>query len=278
MPKHQQHQQFSDPKLRMSVRIPSPPPLIDELRKTLDDPDSELDTIAELVRKDAGITASLYKTLAKPVYGLRKPPETIAQAVSLVGLRVITDLIGGLGIQTAIYGDSPFYPWFWERANEIAGYASAIAQRQRMVCNVFPEHAHLASLFVDCGVPILIQHIEKYEYPFITANGYIWPDVVAEDQRHDTDHAVVGYLAAKHWRLPGYVCDAIRRHHEPININDKAATMVAILQTAIHIYNVNAMKDDRDWPGFRPKALNEIGVSEDGLKEFEEDIYEMAHG
>jgi HD-like signal output (HDOD) protein len=272
------HKKFTDPRLGMAVRIPSPPPLVDELRKVLDDPVSEIDAIAELVHKDAGITASLFKTLAKPIYGLRRPPETVAQAVSLVGLKTIAELISGLSIQAAIYGDSPFYPWFWERANEIAGYAGAITRRQRTVCNVFPEHAHLASLFVDCGVPILLQHVEKYEYPFITASGYVWPDVVEEDKRHDTDHAVVGYLAAKHWRLPAYVCDAIRWHHDPVNVNDKAATMVAILQTAIHIYNVNAMKDDHDWPDFRDKALEEIGVAKEGLREFEDDIYEKVHG
>lgn len=270
------HKKFTDPKLGMAVRIPSPPPLVDEMQKLLDDPASEIDAIAELVQKDAGITASLYKTLAKPIYGLRRPPETVAQAVSLVGLKTIADLISGLSIQAAIFGESRFYPWFWERANEIAGYASAIALRQRMVCNVFPEHAHLAALFVDCGVPILLQHIEKYEYPFITANGYIWPNVVDEDRRHNTDHAVVGQLAAKHWRLPGYVCEAIRWHHEPVNVNDKAATLVAILQTAIHIYNVNAMKGDHEWPAYQDKALEEIGVAKEGLKEFEEDIYERA--
>ncbi len=270
------HKTFKDPKLGMAIRIPSPPPLVDELKKVLDDPFSEMDSIADLVHQDAGITASLYKTLAKPIYGLRRPPETIAQAVSLVGLKTIAELISGLSIQAAIYGDSPFYPWFWERANEIAGYAGAIAQRQRMVCNVFPEHAHLASLFVDCGVPILLQHIEKYEYPFMTANGYIWPNVVDEDKRLDTDHAVVGHLAARHWHLPAYVCDAIRWHHEPVNVKDQAATMVAILQTAIHIYNLNAMKDDHDWPDFQDQALEEIGVAKEGLKEFEEDVYERA--
>ena len=272
------HQVFTYPMLGIAVSIPSPPPLVDELKQLLDEAESEIDAIAELVHKDAGITASLYKTLAKPIYGLRRPPETIAQAVSLVGLNTLANLISGLSIQAAIYGESPFYPWFWERANDIAGYAAAIAQRQRMVCNVFPEHAHLAALFVDCGVPILLQHIERYEYPFMTANGYVWPDVVEEDRRHNTDHAVVGHLAARHWRLPAYACEAIRWHHEPVNVNDKAATLVAILQTAIHIYNVNAMKDDRDWPSFRNQALEEIGVAKEGLKEFEEDIFEQTHG
>ena len=272
------HKEFKDPKLKMAVRIPSPPPLVDELKKVLDDPDSGMETIADLVHQDAGITASLYKTLAKPIYGLRRPPETVAQAVSLVGLKTIADLISGLTIQAAIYGESPFYPWFWERANEIAGYAAAIAQRQRMVCNVFPEHAHLAALFVDCGVPILVQHIEKYEYPFTTAAGYIWPNVLAEDSQFDTDHAVVGYLAARHWKMPDYVCQAVRWHHDVLNVDQKAATLVAMLQLATHVYNVHALKDDSEWEAQSDRVLEELGIALDSLLEFVEDVHERATG
>jgi len=64
--------------------------------------------------------------------------------------------------------------------------------------------------------------------------------------------------------MPGLdpVWDSFEIDHEdrwrPGVVPDKAATLVAILQTAIHIYNVNAMKDDSGWPGFRDQALEEI--------------------
>jgi HD-like signal output (HDOD) protein len=270
------HQEFRDPALKMAVRIPSPPPLLDELEALLKNPKAGMDDIGKVVQTDAGLTASLYRTLAKPMYGVRRPPETVAQAISLVGLETVAELVKGLTLESAIYGDSKFYPWFWERANDIARYASAIAWKQRTVCNLFPEHAHLAAMFMDCGVPILIQHIEKYEYAFITAKGYVWPDVWAEDAKFNTDHAVVGHLAARHWKLPGYVCEAVRWHHEIVNVEDQAATLVAILQTARHIYNVHALKDDREWAEQETFALNEIGVAKEGLKEFEEDIVERS--
>lgn len=272
------HKEFTDPALKMAVRIPSPPPLLDELNRLLDDPSSNMEDIGEVVQTDAGLTASLYRTLAKPAYGLRRPPETVAQAISIVGLKTVAELVKGLSLEAAIYGESKFYPWFWERANDIARYARAIAWKQRMVCNLFPEHAQLAALFMDCGVPILIQHNEKYEYAFITSKGYIWPDVRAEDTKFDTDHSVVGYLAARHWKMPEYVCQAVRWHHEPINVEEEAATMVAILQTAMHIYNVRALKDDSEWARHEDKALEEIGVAKEGLQEFEEDIVDRSGG
>jgi HD-like signal output (HDOD) protein len=268
--------ELTDPGLNMAVRIPSPPPLLDELHALLDNPRASMEDIGKVVQTDAGLTASLYRTLTKPMYGIRRPPETVSQAISIVGLETVAELVKGLTLESAIYGDSKFYPWFWERANDIARYASTIAWKQRTVCNIFPEHAQLAALFMDCGVPILIQHIEKYEYAFITAKGYIWPNVPAEDARFKTDHSVVGYLAARHWKMPDYVCQAVRWHHDPVNVEDQAATLIAILQTAKHIYNAHSLKDDSDWVRHQTSALAEIGVAKEGLKEFEEDIVERS--
>jgi len=231
-----------------------------------------MDSISQVIQTDAGLTASLFRMLAKPIYGLRRPPETVAQAISLVGLETVAELVKGLSLEKAIYGNSRFYPWFWERANEIAVYAAAIAWKQRTACNLFPEHAKLAALFMDCGVPILIQHIEHYEYAFITAKGHIWPNVTSEDKRFNTDHAVVGYMAARYWKMPDYVSQAVRWHHDAINVKDKSATLVAILQTAQHIHNVQSMKDDSDWALQKTSALLEIGVSQEDLREFEEEI------
>lgn len=269
-------QSFEDPALKMAVSIPSPPPLLRKINHILQDPNASMEDIGHLVQTDAGLTASLFRTLGKPVYGLRRPPETVTQAISLVGLNTVAELVRGIAIEGAIFGESPFYAWFWERANDIARFAATIAWKQRTVCNLFPEHAHLAAMFMDCGVPILIQHFKDYEKAFMTPKGYVWPNVLAEDAKFNTDHAVVGYLAARHWKLPDYVCQAIRWHHDPINVNEQAATLVAILQTAKHLYNIHSLMDDSDWANHEIKAPEEIGVSRDGLREFEDEIFEQA--
>ena len=45
-----------------------------------------------------------------------------------------------------------------------------------------------------------------------------------------------------------------------------------------HPRNVNAIKDDSDWALHSAKALQEIGVAEEGGKEFEEEIHDRALG
>jgi HD-like signal output (HDOD) protein len=85
---------------------------------------------------------------------------------------------------------------------------------------------------------------------------------------------VVGYLIARHWNLPDFICQAVRFHHEILNTEHKAMTMVAILQTARHIYNINSGNVDDEWEADKERVLNEVGVSAEGLKEFEEDVYD----
>ena len=50
--------------------------------------------------------------------------------------------------------------------------------------------------------------------------------------------------------------------------------MVAILQMARHIYNIYRNGVDTDWSVDKERVMDEIGISAEGLKEFEEDAYE----
>jgi len=93
------HQEFTDPALKMAVRIPSPPPLLDQIMRLLEMPNASMEDISLVIQTDAGLTASLYRMLAKPIYGLRRPPETVSQAISLVGLTTVAELVKGLTLE-----------------------------------------------------------------------------------------------------------------------------------------------------------------------------------
>ncbi|TCS73040.1 HD-like signal output (HDOD) protein [Sulfuritortus calidifontis] len=258
-----------------SILIPSPPSLLIELEKLIDADEINIQAVAELISKDAGITAQIFRQLASPIYGLSKPPESLGKAVSLIGLKTLHDLVKTICLRQVLSGDSPFFEWFWERSAEISKLAAAVAWAQRTVVNVLPEHAYLVGLFHDCGIPVLTLHNKQYSDAFRQGGAYHWPDIRKEDGKFQTDHTVVGYLVAKHWKLPDYVCQAVRHHHEIINAEHKAATLVALLQMAIHIYNIRNGQDDSEWEGERERVLDELGILPNELQEFEEDIYDQ---
>ena len=78
-----------------------------------------------------------------------------------------------------------------------------------------------------------------------------WTDLAEEDnKRFNADHCVIGYLVARHWHLPDFICNAIRHHHDlrQMGINHAARTMVAILLLASRLYDIDRRMENDEWP------------------------------
>lgn len=264
--------------LDSGIALPAQPKIMLEMDRLIHKPKVNLGAIAKLVSKDPALTAIIFKIIGSSIYGLRKPIESVEKAISVIGLSQMSNIVKAAALRQSIGGAASFYEWFWERSGDIAQLCSIIAHKQRMVCNIFPDQAQLAGLFHDCGVPLLMQRFPSYCKSFRIEHGRKWPNVVLEDHELNTDHAVVGYLIARHWNLPDFICQAVRFHHEILNTEHKATTMVAILHMARHIYNVYSNNNDTEWEADHERVLEEIGVSGEGLKEFEEDVYDLLKG
>lgn len=260
--------------LDSSIQIPSPPTLLNELNTLLDASDVNLNKVADLLARDAGITALLFKLAASPAFGGRKTPDSIDQVISLLGLSTVADLARGLLLRASLNGGSAFHAWFWERSDEIARLAGAVAAERRAVTRLPPGHVQLAALFHDCGIPILAGRFPEYveHFRFGAGHDYIWPRVQEADARFNTSHAVVGYMVAKHWKLPDYVCEAVHLHHDSMIKEGRVAALVAILQLATHLYNLHGMKDDSDWLTHRDSALAALDMHEHDLADMEEHL------
>lgn len=246
--------------LDSSIQIPSPPTLLAELNALLDADDVSLPQVAALLNRDAGVTALLFKLAASPAFGGRKAPENLDQVIALVGLGTVADLVRGLLLRASLFGDSPFYAWFWERSDEIARLALAIAGELRSTLRLSPAHVQLAALFHDCGIAILAARFPDYSEAFRVGGSHVyhWPQVREVDARFNTSHAVVGNMVAKHWKLPGYVCNAVLHHHETEIKDAKVAALVAVLHLATHLYNrqgTDHHSEDFD-PAFVQAALD----------------------
>jgi putative nucleotidyltransferase with HDIG domain len=263
-------QQLIDNLLKSGIVIPPQPAVLIEMEQLLGKPNTKINTIANLVAKDAGISAMVFKVISSPAYGMGKQADSLEKAISVIGLTQMANIVKSVALRQSLGGDAKFYEVFWEHSGEVAQLASTIAWKQRSVCNIYPDQAYMAGLFHDCGVPILMQRFPEY--------GQAWPDLMADDKKHDTDHCVTGFLIARHWRLPDFICQTVRFHHEILHTEHKATTMVAILQMAMHIHNIYAHNPDPEWENNRPRVLEELGIGLEGLKEFEEEVYDTFKG
>lgn len=260
------------------IKIPPQPAILTEIEQVLGQSQVHIGDVAALVARDAGLAAMVYKIIGSPVYGVRKPAESLEKAISVIGLKQMANIIKCAALRNTLGDSTRDFEWFWDHSTDIAQLASIIAWKLRAVCNIFPDQAYMAGLFQECGVPILMQRFPDYGKAFRLSAGKTGPGLAQENLLFKTDHCVTGFLLARHWRLPDFICQAVRFHHDIPSTEHKATTMVAILQMAAHIHNVYARNPDSAWENDCPQVLEELGISAEGLKEFEEEIYDTFKG
>lgn len=261
--------------LDSQINIPPQPAILLEIEKLIVKPSNNLVAIGNLIAKDVGVSATIFKLVNSSFYKPSQQVASIAKAIAIIGLMPVTNIIKGLALRKALGGNELVYEKFWERAEEIAVLSSIIANKQISSCNIAMDQAYMAGLFHECGVPILMQRFPDYCEVFRLNQGNNWPDFREEDLLFDTDHAVVGFLVAKHWKLPDFICQAVRYYHERLSVEHSALTLVSILQMARHLHNRLHLVDDPEWQGIRESVLEEIGVAENGSEEFSEEILEI---
>ncbi|HUW49776.1 MAG TPA: HDOD domain-containing protein [Sulfuricella sp.] len=265
-------QQQIDGILASGICIPSQPVILQELDKLVNKPGNSLVAIGNLINKDVGLAAAVFKVVNSSFYMPSSRVESITKAITIVGLAQVVNIIKGVSLHKVLGGQEPAYDKFWERSGEIASLSAIIAGKQISVCNIAADQAYMAGLFHECGVPILMQRFPEYCGTFRLNQGINWPNFREEDRRFNTDHTVVGYLVARHWGLPDFICKAVRFHHERLYVGHAALALVSIVQMARHLYNFLHQLPDAEWPDMRQQIFEEIGLGEEGAQEFEEDV------
>lgn len=262
------------------IRIPSQPRVLTELRQLMQRQERDVRRLARVINRDPGLAALLFRLVGAGAYRQHPNFESVEQILQLIGVEQTFNLVQAIALAGAgdIRSNRAVYEAFWARSQAVGQLAMLIADERVAVCNIFPDQAYLAGIFHDCGVPLLMQRFPSYCADMKLGLAGRWTDLAAEDRKYNVDHCVIGYLVARHWRLPAFISDAIRYHHlirEPGL--EEARTMAAILQLAIECYQRLQHGENPEWESIRDDVLGELGLTGDGLPEFVDVVLERFH-
>ncbi|MBK6400976.1 MAG: HDOD domain-containing protein [Rhodocyclaceae bacterium] len=261
--------------LLKQVTIPPRPALLIELDRELGGAEPDFRAVAALVGKDVGISAAMLKTLNSPLFALRSKIGNVTQAVQLLGMRNVRNIVTGLMLRNMV-GAGQNLERFWDSAEKVAAINAYL-------CSILPktprDEAYTFGLFRDCGIPILMQRFPEYRDTLKRAAGDDRPMPVVEDERHGTNHATVGYMVARSWGLSDAICQSILRHHDIDMINGKdstvplAHTLVAINFFAEHLNDTMLrMRQDSQWELHGEMVLDYLGITHKEYVEIQDDV------
>jgi len=271
-------------KVLNGISIPPQPQIMVDLQMEQMDPNFSLDSIAKLISQDVGLAGSILKTVNSTFYGLSNKITSINQAVNLMGVKSVVNLVNALSIKGELSDEEIVTMGkFWDSAMEIAQAASFIAKQ---VGYGQADEAYTLGLFHNCGIPLLMMRFK--DYPEIMLEAYANPDQSVtdiENAKLNTNHAVVGYYVAKSWNLPSYLCSAIHQHHnveKVLNSNDadgQKKTLLAILKMAEHICGncriIGNEDQDYEWERIEGHILLYVGLSQYDFGTLKQQIYDM---
>ena len=259
------------------IKLPPQPDVLIRLQKTFSSDSYKMSNLAQIVSSDPSITAMLFKTVNSPVFSNGKKLVSIEQVLIVIGIRQVINLVQAISIATCISdANRKSFDIFWTRSRELAELASLVASDRVSVCNIFPDQAYMAGIFHDCGVPILMQRFSDYCSKLNLETTLYWPTLAEEDALFNVDHCTIGYLIARHWKLPDFICKSILARNEiPREEFGAVRSLVAILQLALHIYYRLARINDPLWIKIRTDVLTELGIHPETEQEYIEEISEQ---
>lgn len=266
--------------LEGGIKIPPQPRILEELRQRVARKDLDVRRLARVIEQDPGVLALLFKVVASPAYRQHQPFESVDQILHAVGVRQTINLIRAIALVNAgsVGKNRQVYEAFWSRSQRVGQLAMLIADERIAVCSIFPDQAYLAGIFHDCGVPLLMQRFPTYCREMQLGSSSEWVDLADEDRKFNADHCVVGYLVARHWNLPDFICDAIRYHHALDELGEPAArSMVAILLLAVDIHCRDLCTANPEWEAVKDEVMAELGLANDSLPEFVDIVLERFH-
>jgi putative nucleotidyltransferase with HDIG domain len=251
-------------------------PVLQEIEQALQSPQCNLSTIGDAIQKDPDLTARLLRLANSPFFGFANRLSTVAEAVSLLGIQQIQDMIVASSVLEQFKGVPDKFvnkDSFWRHSLAVGITARLLAMERRLPK---PDKFFVAGLLHDVGRLVLLSQAAEWAqkvFECYQAEKILLRD--AEKKILGYDHQQIAAELLQSWSYPPVLVQAVAFHHAP---NESAAKLdAATVHIADHL--VNAMGVGSSGEQFVPplddRAWSALGLGTDELAKIVEAVDEQ---
>ncbi|MDH5730498.1 MAG: HDOD domain-containing protein [Gammaproteobacteria bacterium] len=245
-------------------KIYSLPTIYYRIEKAIEDPNSSLKQIGNIILDDPSLAARLLRLANSAFFNFPQKIDSIPTALSIIGTKQLRDLVLASTV-IKVFKDIPEelvnMESFW-RHSIACGITARVIAADMNADNI--EAFFVAGLLHDIGALIMFAQLsdsiaevmtickQEKQYRYLT-----------EKQNLEFNHAEVGGYLLKEWELPEHLIIACMRHHEPHH-----ARHFTEYAAAIHVADcfVNALQigssGEHLAPNMERKAWRTLNLSE----------------
>lgn len=242
--------------------FPSMPATGAKMLKILENPETTVDEIEDVLRHDPGLTGNVLKLANSAYFGIPGKVASTRQAVLLLGLRKLIQLVIASCVNAVMDKPVPGYNLppgdLWRHSIAVSIAAEALVKDSH---NVESEDIFTPALLHDIGKLVLGHFIkeEQEDIDKIASSGV--PYAVAEKTVLGTDHAEVGAQMLTQWSFPREVIDAVRWHHSPDGADQSTAAVdIVYLANLLCQTADGSQNEDRHSADLSPAVVDRLGL------------------
>ncbi len=212
------------------------------------------------------VAAALIRLANSSRYARPRAAQTVAQAISMLGVKQSVALLTGFLARNAIRVDAAR-----SRTSGTTSTRRSLAMPSSPAsCMAWtPTSRRTCGLFCHVGIPVMLQGLKGYSGTLAEALARQDRSFTeTENAAHRTDHAVVGAIVARTWKLPPVIAFAVRLHHDFTVLGDASIAaevrgLVAIALVAEHLVAMHeGVQVQREWERHGAACLAHLQIGE----------------
>lgn len=190
--------------------IPSMPNVISKALKTIQNPNSSANQLAEIISVDQSLTTQVLKLVNSAYYGLSTQITSVNKAIALLGHIKVKNIIMSVAMKPMMmtHGGKAL----WEHSLRCAVGCEILATNLK---TADPDEAFVIGFLHDIGKTVLqiykpAASAKVNELVALGANR-----LEAEKMMFGFDHTQIGAELILNWKLPAILSNNIKYHHAP---------------------------------------------------------------
>ena len=216
------------------VNVASLPSIYLKIENAVNNEKTSSQDIANIVSEDTALAGKVLRLSNSAMFNFPSKISTITQAVTIIGTRQLKDLVLACSV-IDVFKDMPSdmvsMEKFWRHSIACAVSARVLSQLRR---DSNAESAFVAGLLHDIGRLVLFKELGALTRTCIERADRLHVHLDnMEREVFGFDHAMLGGLLLKEWKLPPQLVEATQYHHMP------SRSMTYPVETSyVHIANL----------------------------------------
>ena len=265
----------TDAIVRNIVDLPTLPQILTSLMPLLDDPNSSVRDINNIMGKDQALVAKILKLVNSAFYGIPTRVSSISQAIAILGFKTVKSIAVSASVISMFDSDNDHFNYqeFWINSLGVATISRFLILRLSEdplsgTGAIPPDTGFVAGLLSGIGKVVLDQYAsEDFNVILDHARDNKLSFAEAEHHRITGSYANIGYWLAKRWNLSEEIQAPIKYQDRIDECPTEQRSATAVLALAKYLCRLKryGQSGDFDHPPAPKTAVQILALTKDTL-------------